>query len=172
MAGYRYSLGYWGPQKEPIASQALYWRWDTAAGPLSLIETVSSTNDFFAYKSDEWTLRMDSKTFRNLLLSDILNKLATWLILLSIIIDYSAHQFKNDRQPGYCQLIKPSIARKGRQAPRLEYRPTCASPSGKMKIDIIWRMPHKLTRIIACCSRRPKLWKILLTRKPEWNSVS
>lgn len=147
----------------PILTPRHYCR--TAAGFSSLVETFSSTNDSFAYKRDRWTLKMESKIpvffYLNTGFLDKSILLLTFLLMnkhIFIILITPPISSKNDRQPGHCHLIKPSIAWKGRQAPRLEYWPTCASPPGKIRKPISSITLHKLTRKIACCSWRSKLW--------------
>lgn len=150
----------------------------TAASSSSLIETCRITNGFFDYKGES-SLMMPSRISTIFFYSTtgLLNKSIHPLILLlkphDFIISITlAVSSQNDRQSGGYHLVRPHVAWKGRQAPWLEHWPTCTSPSGKIRRPVLTMVSHNLTRKIACCSRRSKLWQILLTRKPYRNSVS
>ena len=150
----------------------------TPASSSSLIETCRITNSFFDYKRDESSLRMHSRVSTIFFYSNtgLLNKSIYPLILLLKIHDFiksiTLVGSQNDRQSGGYHFVRPQVAWKGRQAPWLKYWPACASPSGKIRRPLLIMVFHKLTRKIACCSRRSKLWQILLTGKPHRNSVS
>jgi hypothetical protein len=144
----------------------------------SLIESCRIKNSFFDYKGDESSL-MHSRISTNFFYSTtgLLNKSIQPLILL-----LKTHAFiklitlavgsQYDHQPGGYHFVRPHVAWKGRQAPWLEHWTTCTSSSGKIRRPVLTVVSHKLTRKIACCSRRSKLWQILLTGKPYRNSVS